>query len=63
MKKVQTYTPVIHNYGFGCYRAEMESDSSGEWIHYEDYKKLAKELQALREELQDLHYELKEERY
>lgn len=63
METIQTYTPVINNYGFGCYRSEMEPDSSGEWVSYEDYKKLAKELQELREELQDLHYELKEERY
>lgn len=63
MKTIQTYAPVIENYDFGCYRAEMEPDSSGEWIHYEDYKKLAKELQELREEFQDLRYELKEERY
>lgn len=40
METIQTYTPVIHNYGFGCYRAEMEPDSSGEWVRYGDYKEL-----------------------
>lgn len=49
MEKVQTYTPVINNYGFGCYRAEMEPDSSGEWIQYGDYKATVLALKSLLE--------------
>lgn len=47
METIQTYTPVIHNYGFGCYRAEMEPDSSGEWVRYEDYKELSEYADTL----------------
>lgn len=48
MEKVQTYTPEIHlrNWG-GNPHAEMEPDSSGEWIQYSDYKEAILALKSL----------------
>ena len=88
MEKIQTYTPILRE--FDCFSAEMEADSSGEWVRYEDYKELSeyadklaeglpclpKDIEVLRdanatlaqrvfeleEQLEDLHYEHKEER-
>lgn len=52
METIQTYTPEINlrNWG-GNPHAEMVPDSSGEWVRYEDYKKLSAYADKLAEGL------------
>lgn len=51
METVETYTPVISDYKYGCTMPEMVLDSSGEWVRYEDYKELSEYADKLAEGL------------
>ena len=52
MEAVQTYTPVINSRCFSNYpHAEMELDSSGEWVSYNDYRELSEYADKLAEGL------------
>jgi hypothetical protein len=52
METVQTYTPVINSRCFSNYpHAEMELDSSGEWVSYNDYRELSEYADKLAEGL------------
>jgi hypothetical protein len=52
METVETYTPVINLRCFSNYpHAEMELDSSGEWVRYGDYKELSEYADKLAEGL------------
>jgi hypothetical protein len=51
METVETYTPVLREYKFDYFSAEMELDSSGEWVRYGDYKELSEYADKLAEGL------------
>jgi hypothetical protein len=51
MEKIQTYTPILREYKFDCFSAEMELNSSGEWVRYNDYRELSEYADKLAEGL------------
>jgi|688.fasta_scaffold212011_4 hypothetical protein len=63
MEKIQTYTPILREYKFDCFSAEMEADSSGEWVSYEDYNELSAYADKLAEGLPCLPKDIEVLRY
>jgi hypothetical protein len=55
METVQTYTPVLREYKFDYFSAEMVLDSSGEWVRYEDYKELSAYTDKLENAFKELY--------
>lgn len=55
METVQTYTPVISNYKYGCTMPEMVLDSSGEWVSYNDYRELSEYADKLKSAVEELY--------
>jgi len=51
MEKIQTYTPILREYKFDYFSAEMELNSSGEWVRYNDYRELSEYADKLAEGL------------
>jgi hypothetical protein len=56
METVETYTPVINLRCFSNYpHAEMELDSSGEWVSYNDYRELSEYADKLKSAVEELY--------